>query len=109
MNGDVANGDTDTEGIDTAFGTSTEVEYVPRYPALVNDPGKTEFAARLVEGLLGEGHVERDFLSMGGEDMGFYLREVPGCFLFLGAGNTAKQADAPHHNPHFNPRPTISV
>ncbi|MCK4412398.1 MAG: amidohydrolase [Candidatus Eisenbacteria sp.] len=89
-------------GIDTALGTSTEVEYVPRYPALVNDPEKTEFAAGVVEALLGEGHVQRDFLSMGGEDMGFYLREVPGCFLFLGAGNPEKQADAPHHNPHFN-------
>jgi amidohydrolase len=89
-------------GIDRAFGTRTEVEYIPRYPALVNDPEMTHLTQEVAEGVLGDGHVQTDFLLMGGEDMGFYLREIPGCFLFLGAGNPSKECSAPHHSPRFN-------
>jgi amidohydrolase len=39
---------------------------------------------------------------MGGEDISFYLQEVPGCFFFLGAGNPAKGCGVPNHNPRFD-------
>jgi len=89
-------------GIDAALGSRTEVEYVARYPALVNDPEMTRLTVEVLESVLGTGRVQTDWLSMGGEDMSFYLREVPGCFLFLGAGNSAKGCTAPHHSPRFN-------
>ncbi len=89
-------------GMDAAFGSQTTVEYFARYPALVNDPAQTDLAREVLEAVLGAGRVQTDLLSMGGEDMAFYLREVPGCFFFLGAGNPAKGCVAPHHSPHFN-------
>lgn len=89
-------------GIDTAHGTQTRVRYIDRYPALVNDAAMTRLAQRVIESVLGEGRVQADLLSLGGEDMGYYLREVPGCFFFLGAGNAEKGCSAPHHSPHFN-------
>jgi amidohydrolase len=43
------------------------------------------------------------YLTMGGEDMAFYLREVPGCFLFLGSAKLQhKPSDVPHHCSHFD-------
>ena len=39
--------------------------------------------------------------TMASEDMSFYLNEVPGCFFFLGAGNTDPALNQPHHNPCF--------
>jgi len=89
-------------GIDRAFGTETTVTYHPRYPALVNDEQMTALGWEVIEEVLGAGHVDRRMLSMGGEDMGFYLREIPGCFFFLGAGNPAQGCSAAHHSPQFN-------
>jgi amidohydrolase len=88
-------------GIDAAMGTRTKVEYVARYPALVNDPQMCGVVREALTGLLGPERI-RDFQTMGAEDMSFFLEQVPGCFFFLGAGNPAKGADWPHHNPHFN-------
>ncbi|MFH1143431.1 MAG: M20 family metallopeptidase [Candidatus Eisenbacteria bacterium] len=89
-------------GIDATLGTRTAVEYVARYPALVNDPEMSRRAHEQVAAVLGPGRVITDFQIMGGEDMSFFLDMVPGCFLFLGSGNPAKGSDWPHHNPHFN-------
>jgi amidohydrolase len=88
-------------GIDAAFGSRTEVEYTARYPAMVNDPERARVATGVIESVLGAGRVV-DIVSLGGEDMAFYLQEVPGCLFFLGAGNPARGCDAPHHSPRFD-------
>ena len=43
-----------------------------------------------------------EYPTMGGEDMAFFLREVPGTFYFLGAGNPEKGIVHPHHHPRFD-------
>ena len=48
--------------------------------------------------------------TMGGEDMSFFLQQVPGCYFFLGsantAGNIAQNPNSalayPHHHPRFD-------
>lgn len=40
--------------------------------------------------------------TMAGEDMAFFLREVPGCFFFVGSANKAKGLSAKHHSPFFD-------
>ena len=39
---------------------------------------------------------------MGSEDAAYFMREVPGCYFFLGAANPERGLDAPHHNPRFD-------
>jgi metal-dependent amidase/aminoacylase/carboxypeptidase family protein len=39
---------------------------------------------------------------MGSEDMAFFLREVPGAYMFLGSANAARGLDYPHHNSRFD-------
>ena len=89
-------------GIDAAFGTRTLVEVFERYPATVNDPEITRVVSGLAQDLIGSGCLETEMRLMGAEDMSFYLQEIPGCFLFLGAGNSSKGFDRPHHNPRFD-------
>jgi amidohydrolase len=36
------------------------------------------------------------------EDFAYFLREVPGAFTFIGAGNVARGVTAPHHSPAFD-------
>jgi amidohydrolase len=40
--------------------------------------------------------------TMGGEDMSFFLQEVPGCYFFLGSANESKDLAYPHHHPRFD-------
>jgi amidohydrolase len=39
---------------------------------------------------------------MGGEDMSFFLNEVPGCYFFIGSANPEKLDTMPHHHPEFD-------
>ncbi len=40
--------------------------------------------------------------AMDGEDRAFLLREVPGCYFFLGSSNKDKGLEQPHHSPQFD-------
>ena len=39
---------------------------------------------------------------MPAEDFSYYLQKVPGCFIFVGAGNSDKGAVYPHHHAKFD-------
>jgi amidohydrolase len=82
-----------------AFGASCRFEYRPGYPAVVNDAGMVEFAVNVARRVLGENCLQPFDPIMGGEDFAFYLRKVPGAFLFLGAGDGRRY---PHHHPAFD-------
>ena len=43
-----------------------------------------------------------DNRTIASEDFSEFSERVPGVFIFLGAGNEAKGADLPHHNPRFD-------
>jgi len=80
-------------GVEVSF----EGERIP-YPATVNDPGETAFAAGVLDALVGPGNVDRDRDPvMGGEDFAFMARAKPGCFVFIGNGDTAQL-----HTPRYD-------
>jgi amidohydrolase len=81
------------------FGASCSVEYVPGYPAVVNDAGMVDFVTSVAKKVLGEGCLLPFEPIMGGEDFAYYLQKVPGAFIFLGAGDGRKY---PHHHPAFD-------
>ncbi|WP_091457866.1 M20 metallopeptidase family protein [Actinokineospora iranica] len=84
------------EGIPAAHGLRTEVEYIDGYPMTVNDPAETAFVADTVTDVLGEHRYQElaDPLP-GGEDFSRVLREVPGAFVLLGAGDGATDNHSP--------------
>jgi amidohydrolase len=82
-----------------AFGASCRVEYIPGYPAVVNDAAMVDFATGVAKKALGEGCLWPFDPVMGGEDFAYYLQKVPGAFIFLGAGDGH---EFPHHHPAFD-------
>ena len=73
-------------GIATAHGLTAEVEYRNGYPALVNDPVETAFAAHTVTELFGRPrYLDAPAPTPGAEDMAFVLDRIPGAYLMLGA------------------------
>jgi amidohydrolase len=90
-------------GICQSHGARFELNYTHLYPPVINDFTITELvksvAEEVVETPLG---VVPKCQTMGGEDMSFFLQEVPGCYFFLGSANPAKGLDFPHHHPRFD-------
>jgi amidohydrolase len=86
-----------------AHGASVELVWREGYPVLVNDPAITGLVESVCQDMLKVAPQEQrpDARSMGGEDMAFYLRHVPGCFFFLGAYNESIDASFSHHHPRF--------
>jgi amidohydrolase len=73
------------------------------YPALHNDPKMSAFAADVVSQVLGRDRlVEPENATMGAEDFAFYLRKVPGAYLWLGVNPSATAPYAPLHSPRYD-------
>ena len=84
-----------------AFGASATVEYTRGYPATVNTPRESEFAAQVGERVFGPGNVITDFDPvMGGEDFSYMLQEKPGAYVFLGQGGGPSSCFL--HNPGYD-------
>ncbi len=90
------------DGVGIAFGAQIELGYREGYPLTVNHADQVEKVKTAAERIVGNG-VQFPYLSMGGEDFSFYLKEVPGCFFFLGsAPQDQEPLSVPHHCSHFD-------
>lgn len=89
-------------GIGKAYGATITMDYVDGYPPTVNDEAMTAVVESAAKKVMGDG-VGPPYLSMGGEDMSYYLREIPGSFFFIGSAKPDQEPrSAPHHSPHFD-------
>jgi amidohydrolase len=90
-------------GICAAYGATYKLDYVKFYPPVINDEKITDLvrsvAVDLVETPLG---VVPECQTMGGEDMSFFLQQVPGCYFFVGSANPDRSLAYPHHHPRFD-------
>ncbi|XHX79760.1 MAG: M20 family metallopeptidase [Stenomitos frigidus ULC029] len=90
-------------GICQSHGANYNLEYYSLYPPVVNDERITNLvrsiAETVIESPIG---VVPECQTMGGEDMSFFLQEVPGCYFFLGSANADRDLAYPHHHPRFN-------
>ena len=75
------------EGHAAAYGVSARIDYDWGYPATINHPDETDFAADVAREISGEAAVDaRSAREMGSEDFSYMLEARPGAYLFLGAG-----------------------
>jgi amidohydrolase len=78
------------EGTAKLYGAKTEIKYSNGYPVVVNDEGRTLFAASVARSIAGDNNVFDDYPPMmGAEDFAFMLQERPGAFIFVGNGDSA--------------------
>jgi amidohydrolase len=86
------------EGTARLYGAKADLTYTPGYPVLVNDEGRSEFAAAVAGEIAGKDKVDCNFPPlMGGEDFAYMLRERPGAFIYVGNGDSAGL-----HNPAYD-------
>lgn len=80
-----------------------DINYIRRYPVLVNDDKVTEKFVRSAKKIVGSDKII--YLKepiMVSEDMAYYLENVPGTFFYLGSNNIKKGIIYPHHHPKFD-------
>lgn len=87
-------------GVAAAFGATAEVRYRRLSAPLVNDEAMAALMRDAAAEVVGRDRVVSGVRTMGGEDMSYYLQQVPGCFAFV--GSAPKSGASPHHSPTFD-------
>ncbi len=78
------------EKLADGFGATADVHYKRGYPVTVNHPAQTQFAIEVAREIAGKSKVDPNVDPMlGGEDFSFMINARPGCFMFLGNGDSA--------------------
>lgn len=73
-----------------AFNVEASLRYVVGFPATINSPKQTKFAVDVAREVAAEGIVTPDATrEMGAEDFAYFLKKIPGAYLFVGNGDTA--------------------
>jgi len=91
------------EGVAKGMGGSAAVNYRRGYPATVNHDRQTDLAAGVAASIVGADNVRDDVEpTMGAEDFAFMLNQKPGCYLWLGQGGGASEANVHHPQYDFN-------
>ncbi len=84
------------------FGAEYTLEYKSGYPSVVNHADEAERFFTVNPALFGVEHVKKSPNLMVGEDYGYYLQQIKGCFMLVGAGNELEGYIYPHHHPKFD-------
>jgi len=72
----------------SAHGAEAEVQFHWNYPPTVNDAAEAEFAATVMDDIVGVDNVVRNIEpTMGAEDFAFMLKAKPGAYVFIGNGD----------------------
>jgi amidohydrolase len=86
-------------GVCESMGAGYELNFSWGYPPTINDSFMSEVVRRCAVQVVGEERVVVPDLTMGGEDMSFFLQRAPGCYYCIGVG---REGAAPLHNPKFD-------
>ena len=90
------------QGIEKTFNAQITFDYKDGYPPTINHTEPAEKVLKAAKQVVGS-KAGMPYLSMGGEDFAYYLKEKPGCFFFVGSAPNEKELFVtPHHCSHFN-------
>jgi hippurate hydrolase len=92
-------------GIAAAYDVDVKLDYQLGYPATVNHPSQTSFAADVAREIAGDEAVEdHSGREMGAEDFSYILEKCPGSYLFIGQGDSAGL-----HHPEYDFNDDVST
>lgn len=87
-------------GIALATGCNVTLNYFPSTPAVANAPECAALCRSVIEAKWGKDRLIDHPISMGADDMGFFLQEKPGAYCWIGNDN---KPDSPKlHQPDYD-------
>jgi amidohydrolase len=91
------------EGVAAALGCQAQLDMRQLTPALINDERIARRVQEAARRVLHDSQLDMaSYITMGAEDMAFFLERIPGCFFFVGSANRDKGLDYGHHHPRFD-------
>jgi amidohydrolase len=90
------------ENIATAMGCKAEFNISSVTLPVANDPEISAKLRELFTPILGEENMHLDERTMGSEDVGLFMGDIPGTYFFLGAKDETRDAYYGHHHPRFS-------
>ncbi|MEZ5659951.1 MAG: M20 aminoacylase family protein [Burkholderiaceae bacterium] len=89
------------QGCAEAMGASAQVDFRVNFAPTINNVEQARVAAAICTELVGADQVDLDPpLILASEDFSYMLREVPGCYLFIGNGDADGACEV--HNPGYD-------
>lgn len=86
------------ERVASAMNASAEVTYEFGYPPTVNEVSLTKLAEQTIQSLYGAQAIDQlQHSQMTSEDMAYYMEEIPGVFVLVGAGGVQGAVYPLHH------------
>ena len=70
-----------------AFNATCEFEFERNYPPTINSAKEANFAANVMQGIVGADAVKTQEPTMGAEDFAYMLQAKPGAYCFIGNGD----------------------
>jgi hippurate hydrolase len=77
------------EHLCAAHDAQCEFAFVRNYPPTINHARETEFARKVMAGIVGEANVIAQEPTMGAEDFSYMLQAKPGSYVFIANGDGA--------------------
>lgn len=89
-------------GIAQAMNCEVSVQIRHLTIPLANHPEVGARVRPVVSQIVGEQGLHFDARTMGGEDMSYFMDDIPGMYLFVGSANAERGLDYAHHHPRFD-------
>ncbi len=91
-------------GICLAYGCTFDIDWIPPYDIVINDPAMADVALNAARKVLGEDKVSQCGPSTASEDFSEFTKVVPGAFVLINGGNAEDGLPYQNHHPAFNVR-----
>jgi amidohydrolase len=89
-----------TTGLAKIYGATIKLDYQRGYSAVENHKREADIILAVAKEVFGGENIGMMRPNMVWEDFAYYLKEIPGAFCFVGAGDPNKPM-FPHHHPRF--------
>ena len=91
-----------TNGIAQAMGCTATLDVMHGTLPVRNDPEVTERTRTVLRQLVGESGLVTTERTMGAEDVGLFMDDIPGMYFFVGAAVPNQTEYYGHHHPRFD-------
>lgn len=90
------------KSVNRGMGCNSEIEIFDVTPPVINADRPAQVVRDAIREMMPEMTIDSTFQSSASEDMALFLRQIPGCFFFIGSGPADSEKRFGHHHPMFD-------
>ncbi len=86
----------------TALGCTAEITVEHSTMPVYNHPEVAGRLRKIFAQFIDDSQFDTEERTMGAEDVGLFMQDIPGMFFFVGSANEERDLHYPHHHPRFD-------